>query len=99
MAVRAYDWDAWHALALQKTHASRLAQLCHPNLLPLVGVCAESRQFAYDLMPVSADALAWIHQNALALRQSRCHLICVRHINPVQFAQRCWLDGASFSWK
>ncbi|CAL8466673.1 g6209 [Coccomyxa elongata] len=51
VAVRAYDWGAWHALALQTTHASRLAQLRHPNLLPLVGVCAESRQFVFDLMP------------------------------------------------
>lgn len=58
VAVRAYDWGAWRALALQTTRASRLADLCHPNLLPLVGVCAESRQFVYDLMPVSVETLA-----------------------------------------
>ncbi len=67
VGVRAYDWGAWRALALQTTHASRLADLCHPNLLPLVGVCAESRQFVYDLMPVSTDIMAWTHPDALAV--------------------------------
>lgn len=53
VAVRAYDWGAWRALTLQPAHADALAELRHPNLLPLLGVCPESRQFVYDLMPVS----------------------------------------------
>lgn len=50
--VRAYDWGPQRALTLQSDLVNRLAELRHPNLLPLLGVCAESRLFVYGLMPV-----------------------------------------------
>ena len=51
VVVRALQWVPPDQ-ALQRGHAQRLAELAHPHLLPLLGVCEQPRHAVYALMPV-----------------------------------------------
>jgi hypothetical protein len=51
--VRAVQWVP-PAGPLQRGHAARLAELAHPHLLPLLGVCEDSCHIVYERMPVRA---------------------------------------------
>ena len=54
VAVRSYSWLSHSRAGLDASSAAAMAEIRHPNILPLLGVCAESGHAVYSFMQVAS---------------------------------------------
>lgn len=83
-----YRQAAPHGTPVDMQHAHRLAELRHPNILPLLAVCPELHAVMYDFMPVGVSL-------NISSRRRRCFWIsvmCDMYCTRCTFCANCYAN-------